>query len=138
MRLHLSAQASLTGGRSPFGPGHSAWRGRTRMADAMTVGLRLARLRCVLRDRGLDAMLLVPGVDGRDNLPARQVLGWALLGRSGSEALEGSRLPEPLEDCFFVLRPSSLDVYCPPAARRDLQLLSCEVRSCVRGPPGRL
>jgi len=52
--------------------------------SATSFSVRLFLLREILQRRGLDCLLLVPGIDGRDNVPARQALNYLFMGSSGA------------------------------------------------------
>ncbi|CAG9466563.1 unnamed protein product [Pedinophyceae sp. YPF-701] len=89
-------------------------------ATRESVALRLRRLQSVVRELDLDALLLVPGVDGCDNAGSHQAIAYLFQGASGREVLDATSVPAAFEDMFVLVRPSGLDLYCTSAAHGRL------------------
>ncbi len=83
---------------------------------AESVSLRVRRLQRLVCEHGLDALLLVGGVDSRFSVGCTQALGFALLGRSNRCVVEAAGLGEhdpAWEDSVLLLRPDSVAAYVP-------------------------
>eukprot|EP00899_Mesostigma_viride_P026600 jgi/Mesvir1/7124/Mv09226-RA.1 len=83
--------------------------------DPLSSALRLHRLQQLCQDAGLDSVLLVAGVDGKDNPGATQALRYLFKGVSGRDLLEGTALEPELEDVFVIVKPNGVGVYCTPS-----------------------
>ena len=86
--------------------------------------LRLQRVQSVCRALGVDGMLFVGGVDGRDNIGSVQALNYLLGGVSGFDLLERQQ-PSGLwaEDVVLLVRPTSCEIHVGPSAYASVQPL---------------
>ena len=88
-------------------PGYTA-------ADA---AVRLQRVQATCASLGLDAILFVGGVDGRDNLGSVHALNYLLGGVSGHELLERQQpVGSWAEDAVLLVRPTSCEIHLAPDA----------------------
>ncbi|KAJ9471759.1 hypothetical protein DIPPA_19413 [Diplonema papillatum] len=78
--------------------------------------LRLERVRRVLDERQLDALLFIAGVDSRDNEGCIQAINYLLLGASGNELATPLLLDEDYEDTLLIVHKGGARVYTTPAA----------------------
>jgi hypothetical protein len=66
---------------------------------------------------GVDGMLFIGGVDGRDNLGSVQALNYILGGVSGFDLLERQQPSGSwAEDVVLLVRPTSCEIHVGPAA----------------------
>jgi hypothetical protein len=78
---------------------------------------RLARVQAAAAESGVDGILFVGGVDGRDNLGSVHGLNYLLGGLGGYDLLERQRVVSPwLEDVVLFVTPDSVDVHVGPEA----------------------
>ena len=78
---------------------------------------RLARVQAAAAESGVDGILFVGGVDGRDNLGSVQGLNYLLGGLGGYDLLERQRVVSPwLEDVVLFVTPDTVDVHVGPEA----------------------
>ena len=83
---------------------------------------RLARVQAVAAESGVDGILFVGGVDGKDNLGSVQGLNYLLGGLSGYDLLERQRVVSPwLEDVVLFVTPDTVDVHVGPEAYETLR-----------------
>ena len=76
---------------------------------------RLARVQAVAAESGVDGILFVGGVDGKDKLGSVQGLNYLLGGLSGYDLLERQRVVSPwLEDVVLFVTPDTVDVHVGP------------------------
>ena len=68
-------------------------------------------------ESGVDGILFVGGVDGRDNLGSVHGLNYLLGGLGGYDLLERQRVVSPwLEDVVLFVTPDTVDVHVGPEA----------------------
>ena len=78
---------------------------------------RLARVQAAAAESGVDGILFVGGVDGRDNLGSVHGLNYLLGGLGGYDLLERQRVVSPwLEDVVLFVTPDTVDVHVGPEA----------------------
>ena len=78
---------------------------------------RLARVQAAAVESGVDGILFVGGVDGRDNLGSVHGLNYLLGGLGGYDLLERQRVVSPwLEDVVLFVTPDTVDVHVGPEA----------------------
>lgn len=74
----------------------------------------------LVKDEGLDALVLVPGMDGAYNWGSQQAVGYLLEGHSGRDILDVTKLRTELEDIILVIGQTSVGLYTAPDARASL------------------
>jgi len=80
--------------------------------------LRLRRLQALCKELDLDALLLVPGLDGKNNIGSNQAVSYLLEGRCGRDVLDTSRLSGPSEEVVLLVGAAAVGMYASPAAYR--------------------
>eukprot|EP00657_Telonema_sp_P-1_P005529 TRINITY_DN2295_c0_g1_i2.p1 TRINITY_DN2295_c0_g1~~TRINITY_DN2295_c0_g1_i2.p1 ORF type:complete len:239 (+),score=47.86 TRINITY_DN2295_c0_g1_i2:180-896(+) len=66
----------------------------------------------------LDAIVVIPGVDGRRNDGAGPLINFLFFGTSGSELTRvSSTQHEQMDDMLLTITPTSVHMFCPPPVR---------------------
>lgn len=73
--------------------------------------VRLARLQRIPETLGVEALVLIAGQDGCENLGSARAVSYLLTGRSGRDVLETSSVDADFDDLVMVVRPDALAVY---------------------------
>ncbi|GIL82335.1 hypothetical protein Vretifemale_11240 [Volvox reticuliferus] len=93
------------------------------MATAMEfnssqAALRIRRVQLLCAERGLDGVLLVPGVDGRFSV-SNQAMGYLFAGRSNRDTIDVVKLDDQLENAVVLITSTEVNVYVPDAETRE-------------------
>eukprot|EP00195_Chlamydomonas_chlamydogama_P002993 CAMPEP_0202922708 /NCGR_PEP_ID=MMETSP1392-20130828/78065_1 /ASSEMBLY_ACC=CAM_ASM_000868 /TAXON_ID=225041 /ORGANISM="Chlamydomonas chlamydogama, Strain SAG 11-48b" /LENGTH=588 /DNA_ID=CAMNT_0049616349 /DNA_START=166 /DNA_END=1928 /DNA_ORIENTATION=- len=78
--------------------------------------LRLRRLQKFIESKGLEALLFVPGVDGKYNTGSAQAIAYILQGTSNRDVVDSCHLGTDLEDSVLLVRRDGVSLYSPKAA----------------------
>eukprot|EP00798_Chlamydomonas_sp_ICE-L_P020573 gene20573-27367_t len=81
--------------------------------------LRLRRIQKILNAAKLDALLLVPGLDGRYNTGSGQCISYIFHGSSSRDAIDNFHLGDDLEDSFICVRPWGISMYANSSATAE-------------------
>ncbi|GFR45023.1 hypothetical protein Agub_g6334, partial [Astrephomene gubernaculifera] len=79
--------------------------------------LRIRRVQAFCKQQALDAVLLVPGVDGRFSV-CNQAIAYLLEGRSNRDTIDVNKLDGQLDECSALITPDEVAFY---VASPDLQ-----------------
>jgi hypothetical protein len=90
---------------------------------------RVLRLQQLCIDSGIDAILIITGMDARHDSEMRSLLNWLVWGYSGSDIF-GNDAGFTFDDSFFVVGKDSLQVYTNQAGYQTLQILTTLVSNC--------
>lgn len=81
-------------------------------AHTTTCPIRLRRLQQLCRSIDLDALLFIPGPDGKHNLGSTEALNFLFQGCSAAEGHDTGRLPPFLHDIVLLLTPQDVRLCC--------------------------
>ena len=88
---------------------------------------------------GLDGLLLVGGVDGKNHAGTREALAWLLTGLNGRNIFGFHKLDSELDEVVLLIAPDSVRLYAPAAVWAKLQpLLGRWRRLQVWTPPAEI
>jgi len=82
---------------------------------------RLRIIQDLCQSLELDAILAVPGVDGRRNDGAGPLINYLFFGACGSELNVSSTKYEEMDDILLAIAPDSVSLFCPPAAKAFIE-----------------
>ena len=91
----------------------------TNAADDCYARLRL--LQAVAPASGLDSLLLVGGVDGKNHPGSRETLNWLITGLSGRDIFGFAKLDSALDEVVLLIGPDAVCLYAPNAMWTKLQ-----------------
>ena len=72
---------------------------------------------------GLDGLLLLGGVDGRNHAGSREALGWLLSGLNGRDVFGSGRADADLDEAVIIVMKDAVRLYAPTALWERIQPL---------------
>lgn len=57
-------------------------------------------------------LLIITGIDGRENSEYTKIINWVVLGHSGVEVESNEFLDANLSDMILLIKPTGVSVYC--------------------------
>ena len=82
---------------------------------------RLRRLQAIPASHKLDALLLIGGVDSRNDAGSREALNWLLNDLSGRDVFGSAKLNSALDEAVVLVMPDAVKLYAPRALWEKLQ-----------------
>ncbi len=73
--------------------------------------IRYSKLVNLCKNAGLDGLLFIHGIDGRNNVESARLSNWLFDGKTGYQVQKSFYLPHDWNDCFFIIRSDSTSFF---------------------------
>lgn len=74
-------------------------------------------------------LLIIPGIDGRNNARSQQLVKWLFLGQSGLQLRNNTIYDDDLEDMFVLVEKTSITIFCNPLIQDRVLKISAQCQN---------